>query len=295
MARYDRIAPIPIPAREAAFPGWLMLRDLAGRERDPELARRARLRFLALRPLVGEQLRHLLLRFEVLLVADDPQVDRPVSAQVPLLGVHADGSNSGRESPFLRPRHRILTHEHDQIGAHQGIVRHAARQTVLVGEMPAHRAGRNHSHLVLFSRLHQRGIRFTHKHAVSGDKDGALRLVDHVDCLLNLLRSRMGPGFAPVLVFAEEKVEFGGILKTRICHLGWKVQVYYVGDSRLEMPECVGTIFVDPARHCDSLAPFLNALGDGLLIHKLDVSLPVLRRQVCVAGEDEQGGIGKMR
>ena len=52
MARYDRIAPIPIPAREAAFPGWLMLRDLAGRERDPELARRARLRFLALRPLL---------------------------------------------------------------------------------------------------------------------------------------------------------------------------------------------------------------------------------------------------
>ena len=51
MARYDRIAPLPAPSREAAFPGWLVLRDLEGRERDGELARRARLRFLALRPL----------------------------------------------------------------------------------------------------------------------------------------------------------------------------------------------------------------------------------------------------
>jgi len=51
MARYDRIAPLPAPVREAAFPGWLIFRDLEGRERDSELARRARLRFLALRPL----------------------------------------------------------------------------------------------------------------------------------------------------------------------------------------------------------------------------------------------------
>jgi len=51
MARYDRIAPIVAPARAATFPGWLVLRDLQGRERDAELARRARLRFLALRPL----------------------------------------------------------------------------------------------------------------------------------------------------------------------------------------------------------------------------------------------------
>lgn len=51
MARYDRIAPLPAPSREAVFPGWLVLADLEGRERDTELARRARLRFLALRPL----------------------------------------------------------------------------------------------------------------------------------------------------------------------------------------------------------------------------------------------------
>lgn len=50
MARYDRIARIPPPAREQAFPGWMTLRDLEGRERDPELGRRSRLRFLALRP-----------------------------------------------------------------------------------------------------------------------------------------------------------------------------------------------------------------------------------------------------
>jgi hypothetical protein len=50
MARYDRIARLDPPPRSNAFGGWLALRDLEGRERDPELARRARARFLALRP-----------------------------------------------------------------------------------------------------------------------------------------------------------------------------------------------------------------------------------------------------
>lgn len=50
MARYDRIARIDAPAREDAFSGWLTLRDLEGREREPELGRRASLHFLALRP-----------------------------------------------------------------------------------------------------------------------------------------------------------------------------------------------------------------------------------------------------
>ena len=50
MARYDRIAPITAPARDSVFPAWLVLRDLEGRERDADLARRARLRYLAIRP-----------------------------------------------------------------------------------------------------------------------------------------------------------------------------------------------------------------------------------------------------
>lgn len=50
MARYDRIARLQPPPRNQAFRGWLTLRDLEGREREPELGRRARLRFLALRP-----------------------------------------------------------------------------------------------------------------------------------------------------------------------------------------------------------------------------------------------------
>jgi tetratricopeptide (TPR) repeat protein len=50
MARYDRIAPLSAPLREGAFPGWLILRDIEGNDRDVEAARRARLRFLALRP-----------------------------------------------------------------------------------------------------------------------------------------------------------------------------------------------------------------------------------------------------
>jgi tetratricopeptide (TPR) repeat protein len=50
VARYDRIARIESPARADAFAGWLALRDLEGHEREPEFGRRARLRFLALRP-----------------------------------------------------------------------------------------------------------------------------------------------------------------------------------------------------------------------------------------------------
>jgi len=52
MARYDRLAPLESPGRERSFPGWSVLRDLEGRERDADTARRARLRFLALRPVL---------------------------------------------------------------------------------------------------------------------------------------------------------------------------------------------------------------------------------------------------
>jgi tetratricopeptide (TPR) repeat protein len=51
VARYDRLGTLPLPARETAFPGWNALRDLAGRERDADVARRLRLHFLTLRPL----------------------------------------------------------------------------------------------------------------------------------------------------------------------------------------------------------------------------------------------------
>lgn len=57
MARYDRIARLDPPRRQDAFPGWLVMRDIEGREREAEPARRARLRFLAHRPV-----RRLLLR-----------------------------------------------------------------------------------------------------------------------------------------------------------------------------------------------------------------------------------------
>jgi hypothetical protein len=50
MARYDRIAPLTSPVRDHAFPAWPVLRDIEGQDRDADVCRRARLRFLALRP-----------------------------------------------------------------------------------------------------------------------------------------------------------------------------------------------------------------------------------------------------
>lgn len=50
MARYDRIAALPLPERSHAIPGWCVMRELSGRERDTELANRVRLYFLVLRP-----------------------------------------------------------------------------------------------------------------------------------------------------------------------------------------------------------------------------------------------------
>lgn len=49
MARYDRVANLDPPDRSTAFSGWSVFRDLERRERNTDLARRARLRFLALR------------------------------------------------------------------------------------------------------------------------------------------------------------------------------------------------------------------------------------------------------
>lgn len=51
MARYDRIAPLAPPDRDHTFPGWTVFLDLEDDDRDEDRGRRARLRFLALRPL----------------------------------------------------------------------------------------------------------------------------------------------------------------------------------------------------------------------------------------------------
>ena len=50
MARYDRIAALPLPERADAMPCWPVLAELAGRERETDLANRARLYFSLLRP-----------------------------------------------------------------------------------------------------------------------------------------------------------------------------------------------------------------------------------------------------
>lgn len=49
MARYDRIAALDPPDRSRAYSGWTIFRDIEHCDRDPDRARRARLRFLALR------------------------------------------------------------------------------------------------------------------------------------------------------------------------------------------------------------------------------------------------------
>ncbi len=49
MARYDRIAALPVPECAQAIPAWCVTRELAGRERDGELANQVLLYFLALR------------------------------------------------------------------------------------------------------------------------------------------------------------------------------------------------------------------------------------------------------
>jgi tetratricopeptide (TPR) repeat protein len=72
-ARYDRLAPLNAPQREQAFPGWSVLRDLDGAERDADAARRARLRFLALRPVLRMAQRGI---DQVMVDSFERQVDR---------------------------------------------------------------------------------------------------------------------------------------------------------------------------------------------------------------------------
>lgn len=99
MARYDRIARLDPPQRDRAFDGWLTLRDLEGREREPELGRRARLRFLALRPV-----RRLLLRG--LRETDADSLNRQVESVKEELG----------QLPTRDPEREILTRYLEEIG-----------------------------------------------------------------------------------------------------------------------------------------------------------------------------------
>ena len=151
MGRYDRIAQLNSPTREGTFPGWLTLRDLEGREREPELGRRARLRFLALRP-VRRLLAHGL---------QGPAADS-IERQV-----HAVRDEVGR-LPDRDPERALLTEYLEEIGGRTpgGIV----RATLSVGAA-AEADGQRYA----AEEFYQTALELAEEHNLVGAQVSALR------------------------------------------------------------------------------------------------------------------------
>ncbi|NIP78531.1 MAG: tetratricopeptide repeat protein, partial [Gemmatimonadetes bacterium] len=156
MARYDRIARIDPPARENAFGGWLTLRDLEGREREPELGRRARLRYLALRPV-----RRLLERG---LDALDP-----ASFQHQLDSVREELG----QLPSRDPERQILADYLKQVGgrAPRGVV----QATLDVGA-----AAEASGHTYAAEEFYRTGLELTQRHGLDGLHVQALRAIGRI-------------------------------------------------------------------------------------------------------------------
>ena len=64
--------------------------------------------------------------------------------------------------------------------------------------------------------------------------------------------------------------------------------MHRAGDAGLELPERVRAVLVHAVGQNHPLAVLLDALGDRLLVHRLDAGLAVLAGQLHVAREDEQ-------
>ena len=151
MARYDRIARLDAPARDHTFPGWLTLRDLEGREREPELGRRARLRFLALRPV-----RRLLLRG-----LDGPaseSFDRQIEAVREELG----------QLPSRDPERQRLSEYLKEIGGRTP--RGVARATLDVGA-----AAESDGHPFAAEEFYRTGLELAEAHGLAAERVLALR------------------------------------------------------------------------------------------------------------------------
>ena len=108
----------------------------------------------------------------------------------------------GIEAISLRGWHAVLADEDHQIGAHEGVGREAGRESMIVGEMSAHRTRGHDRDVVLLGRHHQRLPGFVEKYALPGHDHRTLGPIDQVDCLRHVLGRGMRPRLGAVFVLA---------------------------------------------------------------------------------------------
>src|SRR5208282_5184163 len=147
---------------------------------------------------------------------------------------------------------------------------------------------------MLLGGLQERVPGLAHINAVSGDQHRALSLVDHINRLLDFLRPGTGPGFAAVSFLAEKTAELGRILKAFRGNVDWKVEVHYVWHAGFQISERIRSVLIDSVRRGDPLTVLLDALGRRLLIHELYPLPVVLLLKGLIAGEHQNGAIGKV-
>jgi hypothetical protein len=153
VARYDRIARLESPPREQAFPGWPVFRDLEGRERDPDLGRRASLRFLALRP-VRRLLDH---GFDGPGQASlDQQIDVVLRR---LNGLPADDADRARLTSYVEEVRRRVPGD-------------LARATLALGE-----ASESDGQLFAAEELYQTGLEVARAHQLQNEATRARELI----------------------------------------------------------------------------------------------------------------------
>ena len=146
----------------------------------------------------------------------------------------------------------------------------AGGQAVIVGEMAAHGSGGDHRDLVLLGGRLQRVPRLALEHALAGDDDRPLGLVDHVDGLWHVFRGRMRARIGAVFVLGVVVGEVASVGEARARHFAREIQMDRAGHAGLQIAKSVGAVLMHAIRRDQALAVLLDPGGDAAAAAGLD-------------------------
>src|SRR5580704_6785205 len=137
---------------------------------------------------------------------------------------------------------------------------------MVVGKMTTRRTRCHDRDVVLLGGLEERFPSLVLEDTLARDQQGALRATDQVQRLLDLLCGRTGARFTAVFFLAVIVLELRSIGEARSRDFTREIEMHGAGDARLEIAKSIRAVLPDAVRSDQTLAIFLHAGSEWLLI-----------------------------
>ena len=223
------------------------------------------------------------------LVADDPEFDRQVPADVLGGRVNPDIFRIRPEGELAQRRHAILTHQQHQIRAGQRAGRRIGGQLVVCRKLPLGRARLDDRNLGALGQTTQRIPAATVEDAVARDDNRTLGRPQQLNRLVDRARVRVWLRVGPIFRLVVEVLNLARVLEPGARDLGREVQMDWLWHAAPQLSERVAGVLVDARRGDEPFPVLAYPLGCRLLISVLDAPLGVFGEDRLVAGQHQDG------